>query len=333
MEILEQYNLRFVRRPFIFHHGKTIVKKQAVHDEEDEYWGYFLNRYSDPDDIDAIIITIDGIVNEGFHPPESASDIYLESIHIEYTNTALLFQTKDDVLIREVPFEEVREILLLWKSFIMTPLSPSSPTHKNTFQMPVTTYFEDHNRKRISIPEEASLYHYKVYEENGTILKREEYDEHKLLTVFYYLQDHETEQEAIETIGKDYAGIEGFAVVKTEKLNGYTKEVNRFYTADGIYDEFCITTLFDQNNCMIYEREESYFKGVHDIETRKYYIEDAKEVFEFVYKNSGELLLMKGFEPPFVAENNGSITVSEMELFFPDFLSQHPYYKNAEMIP
>lgn len=333
MEILEQYNLRFVRRPFIFHHGKTIVKKQAVHDEEDEYWACFLNRYTDPDDIDAIITTINGIVNEGFHHAEYASDIYLESIHIEYTDTALLFQSRDDVLIREVPFEEVREILLLWKSFIMTPLPLSSSTHKNTFQMPVTTHFEDHNRKRISIPEEASFYHYKVYEENGTILKREEYDGHKLLTVFYYVQDHETEQQAIESIGKNYAGIEGFAMVKTEKLNGYTKEINRFYTADGVDDEFCITALFDQNNCMIYEREESYFKGIHDIETRKYYVEDAKEIFEFVYKSNGELLLMKGFEPPFVAENNGSITVSEIELFFPGFLSQHPYYKNAEIIP
>lgn len=333
MEILEQYNLRFVRRPFIIHHGKTIVKKQAVHDEEEEYWGYFLNRYSDPDDIDAIITTIDGIVNEGSHYSEYASDIYLESIHIEYTDTAFLFTTRDDVMIAEVPFEEVREILLLWKSFIMTPLPLSSPAHKNIFQMTVTTHFEDHNRKRISIPEEASLYHYKVYEENGILLKREEYDGHKLLTVFYYLQDHETEPEAIETIGKDYVGIEGFAVIKTEKLNGYTKEINRFYTADGIDDEFCITALFDQNNCMIYEREESYFKGVHDIETRKYYVQDAKEIFEFVYKSSGELVLMKGFEPPFVPENNGSITVSEIDLFFPGFLSQHPYYKNAEMIP
>jgi hypothetical protein len=321
MEILEQYNLRFVRRPFIFHHGKTIVKKQAVHDEEEEYWGFFLNRYTDPDDIDAIITTIDSIVNEDFHYSEYASGIYLESIHIEYTDSAFLFKTRDDIMIGGVPFEEVREILLLWKSFIMTPLPLSSPTPKNTFQMPVTTHFEDHDRKRINIPEEASLYHYKVYEENGILLKREEYDGHKLLTVFYYLQDHETEQEAIETIGKDYAGIEGFAVVKTEKINGYTKEINRFYTADGTYDEFCITALFDQNNCMIYEREESYFKGIHDIETRKYYIEDAKEVFEFVYQSSGELLLMKGFEPPFVAENNGSITVSEIDLFFPDFLS------------
>jgi len=332
MEILEQYNLRFIRRPLIVHHGKTIVKKQAVHDEEDEYWGYFLNRYTDPDDIDAITTTIDGII-KGICHAEYTANIYLDLIYIEYTDTALLFQTRDDVLIQEVPFEEAREILLLWKSFIMAPLPLSTPTHKKTFQMPVTTRFEDDNRKQISIPEEASLYHYKVYEENGTILKREEYEGHKLLNVFYYLQDHETEQDAIETIGKDYAGIDGFAVVKTKILNGYTKEINRFYTADGIDDEFCITALFDQNNCMIYEQEESYFMGVHDIETRKYYVEDAKKIFEFVYKSSGELLLMKGFEAPFVAENNGSITVSEIELFFPDFLSQHPYYKNAEIIP
>jgi hypothetical protein len=331
MEILEQYNLRFIRRPFMFHTGKIIVKKEVVHDEEDEYWEHFLNRYTDPADIDAIIQNIDFIGSEGAHDSEYTSDIYLESLHIEYTAASILFQTRDDILIQEVPFEDAREILLLWKNFIMTPLPLPSPT--NTFQMPVTTYFEDHNRKPISIPEEASFYHYKVYEKNGTVMKREEYDQHKLLTVFYYLQDDETEQDAIEAIIKDYIGIDGFAVVKAEKINIYTKETSRFYTSEGIYEEFCITSLFDQDSCMIYEQEESYFKGVHDIETRKYYVEDSKEVFEFVYKNNGELTHMRGFDWPFDAENNGSITVSEIELFFPDFLPQHPYYKNADMVP
>lgn len=333
MRILEKYNLRFIRRPFLLHHGRSVVMKQAVHDEENNCWGYFLNRYTDPDNIDAIISTIDDIGREDFYTSEYPSDIYLESLHIEYTDTAVLFQTRDDILIQEAPLQEVKEILLLWKNFIMTPLSSPSSNINNTFKIPVTTRFEDHNRRRISIPEEASVYYDKVYEKNGLILKREQYNEDKLITVFYYLQNDETEKEAVETILKDYAGIEGLAVVKTENLNGYTKEIHKFYTSKGVDEEFYVISIFDHNNCMIYEKEESHFSGVCEAEIRKYYFENSKEVFEFVYDINGELSLMRGSESPFVAENNGSIPVSEIELFFPCFLEQNPYYKNAEMMP
>lgn len=333
MRILEKYNLRFIRRPFLLHHGRSVVMKQAVHDEENNCWGYFLNRYTDPDNIDAIITTIDDIGRDDFYTSEYPSDIYLESLYIEYTDTAVLFQTRDDILIQEVPLQEAKEILLLWKNFIMTPLPSPSSNINNTFIMPVTTRFEDHNRRRISIPEEASIYYDKVYEKNGIILKREQYDEDKLITVFYYLQNDETEKEAVETILNDYTGIEEFAVVKTENLNDYTIETQRFFTKEGIYDEYFVTCLFDHNNCMMYEKIESYFKGVLDVETRKYYFENSKEVFEFVYDINGELALMRGSESPFVAENNSSVPVSEIELFFPGFLDQNPYYKDIKMIP
>lgn len=333
MKILEKYNLRFIRRPFIFHNGKAVVRKQAVHDEENDCWGYFLNRYTDPDDIDAIISTIDCISNEDFYTSEYPSDIYLDSLHLEYTDTAILFQTLDGSLIQEAPLLEVKEILLLWKDFIMTTLPPQSSEANNIFTTPLITRFENHNRRPISTPEEASVYNYKIYEKNGIILKREEYDKDKLLTVFYYLQNNETEREAVETILNDYAGIDGFAVVKTEDLNDHTKETQRFFTKEGIYDEYFVTCIFDHNNCMTYERTESYFKGVLDVEIRKYYFENSIELFEFAYTINGELTLMRGSESPFVAENDGSITVSEIDLFFPGFLDQNPYYKNTEMMP
>ena len=55
--------------------------------------------------------------------------------------------------------------------------------------------------------------------------------------------------------------------------------------------------------------------------------------YEFLYDSNGALLAMKGVNPPFVAENDYSLDVNEVNYFFPSFLANNPYYQNDSLIP
>jgi hypothetical protein len=47
---------------------------------------------------------------------------------------------------------------------------------------------------------------------------------------------------------------------------------------------------------------------------------------------NGELAAMKGSYPPFVAENDFAISANEIIIYLPGFLSNNPYYQNANLL-
>jgi hypothetical protein len=54
--------------------------------------------------------------------------------------------------------------------------------------------------------------------------------------------------------------------------------------------------------------------------------------YEFIYMENGELAAMKGSYPPFVAENDFAISANEIIIYLPGFLSNNPYYQNANLL-
>lgn len=129
MNILNQYKLFFVDRPFTFPGDKTVNMKTAIHCVDNDFLGYFLSRFTDGESIDEIITQIDFIISEGFYDPEYCAEIYLDFLTMQYTDTSAPFENIDinKTYLQEIPFSDLKEILFLWKDFIQ-----SSPLHRTT---------------------------------------------------------------------------------------------------------------------------------------------------------------------------------------------------------
>ncbi|WP_172279297.1 hypothetical protein [Chryseobacterium sp. LAM-KRS1] len=202
--------------------------------------------------------------------------------------------------------------------------------------MAINIKFENEFEKLITFKQANYIDNYhKVFEENGIVKRKEEYKNNILVKVIYYLENTDTEQQAISKILNNYLNLsEGFEIRKVENIGIYRKELRRFFSSTGIYDNFQEIVLFNQQDLLIYEKEEETINGIVYYDTKKYYYgQTSKENYEFAYNQNGQLLSMRGIDPPFVAENDYSITFEEIEFFFPGFLSNNLYYINANILP
>ncbi|KMQ63217.1 hypothetical protein ACM46_14915 [Chryseobacterium angstadtii] len=279
MEILEKYKLTFVNRPFSYPDGKTVNLKMALHLVEKDFLGYFMGRFKDSASIDEIISQIDFIISEGFYDPEYCEEIYLDFLTMKYTDTSVVFEDidTDRRFLQEIPFSDMKEMLLLWKNFVQT-----SPF------------------------------------DGAAVDKYSEF--------LYYLKDGESEEVAVSFLVKIFGEID-FTLVKTEHIGEYRKEFSTAYSK-GKNDEFYITSLYDQNGVMIYEKEENYFKGTSEVVIRKYYLDEKTNYqSELLYNAEGQFSAMenRNADSPYIYAN-------EIETILPGFLAKNPYYKNSDMI-
>ena len=80
--------------------------------------------------------------------------------------------------------------------------------------------------------------------------------------------------------------------------------------------------------------QEDIINGVAHYDVKKYFYDSLlNDEYEFIYNGNGELSVMKGSYPPFVAENDFAISANEITIYFPGFLSNNPYYQNANLLP
>ncbi|KFF01828.1 hypothetical protein [Chryseobacterium luteum] len=280
MNVLDQYKLFFVDRPFTFPGDKTVNRKTAIHCVDNDFLGYFLNRFTDGESIDEIITQIDFIISEGFYDPEYGTEIYLDFITMRYKDTSALFEDIDinKTHLQEIPFSDLKEILYLWKDFIR-----SSPFDRTTID------------------------------------SRTEF--------CYSLKDYETEQEIASFLVKTFHETD-FTLIRTENMGDYRKEFSAGYSK-GKADEFYVTSLYDKNGRMIYEKEEDYFNGVSEIIIRKYYFDEQLQYnVELLYNRNGEFSAIENINP-----ESPYIYASEIDMLYPGFLVKNPYYKNSDMIP
>lgn len=122
MSILNNYNLSFINKSLNLTDGEVMNRKQAIHNVPSDYLGYFLEffRYGSIDDIIAHINTVQ---SEGFYDPEYDFDIFLrDDLYVKFTDTSLKFYDKfGGNFIQEIPFNDMIQILQLWKTFNQTP--------------------------------------------------------------------------------------------------------------------------------------------------------------------------------------------------------------------
>jgi len=202
--------------------------------------------------------------------------------------------------------------------------------------MVISIKFENEFEKLITSQEVNSVNNFhKVFEENGILKKKEEYKNNIILKVIYYIGPNGNEHQVIAEILSNYSSlIGGFEIRILENIGTYKKEIQKFFSATGIYDNFLITLLFNQENFLIYEMQEDIINGVAHYDVRKYFYDSLlNDEYEFIYNGNGELSVMKGSYPPFVAENDFAISANEITIYFPGFLSNNPYYQNANLLP
>lgn len=182
---------------------------------------------------------------------------------------------------------------------------------------------------------ESSLNFHKVFEANGKVFRKEEYNNNLLIKVIHYLDTSEDDQLILSDLVTCYPDLTWFEIRTTEQIGPYKKEIQRFLLSIGEYEDFQITLLLNEDGLLIYEREDEIVNDVAQVMIRKYYYDPVskREEFEFVYDVNGHLSSMRGTGSPFVAENDYSIGNSEIEFFFPGFLSEHPYYQHADLLP
>lgn len=143
----------------------------------------------------------------------------------------------------------------------------------------------------------------------------------------YYLKEYESEEDIVSALVKTFHEVD-FSLIRTENIGGYRKEFSTAYSK-GKNDEFYITSLYDENNRRIYEKEENYFNGGSEVSIRKYYFdEDLGYNVELLYHENGEFSAIEqgNAEAPYMY-------ASEMKMIHPEFLSKNPYYKNSDIIP
>ena len=127
MSILNNYNLTFVNRTFTFQSGKQTNIKSAFHNvtsphEDNGFLGYFLSFFRHGS-IDDIIANINVVITEGFYDLEYDFDIFIrDNLYVTYTSNSLAFYEKfGGNFIQEIPFNDMIQILQLWKVFNQTP--------------------------------------------------------------------------------------------------------------------------------------------------------------------------------------------------------------------
>lgn len=200
--------------------------------------------------------------------------------------------------------------------------------------MAINIKFENEFEKVITSQQMSNIKNFhKVFEENGILKKKEEYKNNKIVKVIYYAVPDFNEQQIISNVLSNYSSlIDGFEIRVLENIGTYKKEVQKFFSSTGVFDNFLITLLFNQQNSLIYEKQEDIINGIAHYDLRKYFY-NLDEQYEFIYKMNGELSAMKGSNPPFVAENDFAISADEINVYFPGFLSNNPYYQNANLLP
>jgi hypothetical protein len=181
--------------------------------------------------------------------------------------------------------------------------------------------------------QQVSKNYFKVYKIDGNVKKKEEFKNNELENIIYYLDTSETESEAISSILTTYNSSKEFEIRSVENIGNYQRVTCKMFDSSGVFENFEIIKIYDNNGRIIYEKEEDEFNGVTTIDIRKYMYENEKEVFEFIYNNAGDLKLLKGVGSPFVPENNHSILSSEITNYFPNLLIDNLYYSNGDELP
>lgn len=195
--------------------------------------------------------------------------------------------------------------------------------------MATTIIFTNEYNEQISQHQLNQLSEFnKVYQVDGQTKKIEFYVD-GLLDGIEFHKDNENLNEIFSILGTNTVDV-----VEKETINNYLILIWTVYK-EGIVRSISKELLLD--NKVICEQELDANSIPLNKYTKKYIYDDTgfergEEIFNFNYNADGSLNYICGVGYPF-SEYNQSLEAIEIPLYFPNLLTENPYYANANFMP
>jgi hypothetical protein len=192
-----------------------------------------------------------------------------------------------------------------------------------------TIIFTNEYNEQISQQQLSQLSEFnKVYQVDGLTKKIEFYVD-GLLDGIEFHKDNENLNEIFSILGTNTVDV-----VEKVTVDNYLILIWTVYK-DGILRSIRKELLLD--NKVICNQELDVNNVPINQYTKKYIYDDTgfergEEIFNFNYNSDGSLDYICGVGYPF-SEYNQSLDASEISLYFPDLLTENPYYANANFMP
>jgi hypothetical protein len=166
--------------------------------------------------------------------------------------------------------------------------------------------------------------YYKVYSINGIFKKKEFYSNGELKELEYIKDKSENINDIFTALGTNDLGITEF-----EQFGNYKIEIRKSFH-NGI---MLVTSKYLRLNERIICEQDFDSNSIPKLETTiKNLYDYLGEEFEFKYNADGSLDYIGGSGYPFSGYNQ-SLDAIEVPLYFPNLLTDNPYYANANFLP
>lgn len=188
-------------------------------------------------------------------------------------------------------------------------------------------YRNNHGKKISPQQLEVAKEFTKVFIENGVLKKEEFYENKRILYVNYYVSSNEDVTELID----NYSSQTSLTIIDTEFHNSYRIENSKTYETSILL--FQSRELYDSNNFLICDQDIYIQSGLPKIETtRKFYENDDDMVYiDFSYDENGDINIVTPHTKVSIYDNSQDLNL--FNVWFPDFLSENPYYADATFLP
>jgi hypothetical protein len=177
--------------------------------------------------------------------------------------------------------------------------------------------------------EYINKYH-KIFSLNGVVKKSEVYSNKKLYTVIYHKDDGELDADIIGEFSNLFLELRE----KESVFANYSIISVRYYKDGVLYNNG--RELYDNNNNEICSQfyDLTTNEPLYE-DTEKYlYDENNEKILRFEYNENGTLKCVWGDLVLQNADYNvETIYLEDIPFYFPDLLSNNPYYTNANMLP
>ena len=196
--------------------------------------------------------------------------------------------------------------------------------------MATTISFTNYNNEPLSNQQASALGEYvKVYEINSIIKKIEYYYDGEFESVEYFKDDTEKLNDIFTALKTNT-----LCITQKENINNYTIKISTSYI-NGIISHTEKELFLDSKMICVHELDANNQLKINDC--IKYLYDDngsetGEEIFNFHYNQDGTLKCIHGVDYPF-SEYNQSLDASEISLYFPNLLTDNPYYININFLP
>jgi len=196
--------------------------------------------------------------------------------------------------------------------------------------MATTISFTNYNNEPLSKQQvSASDAYLKVYKINGIIKKIEYYDNGEFDGIEYFKDNSENLNDIFTNLGTN-----SLVVTQKENINNYLIKTSISYK-NGIVSHtekelslngkiICVHELNANNELKI----KDCIKYLYDENGS----EIGEEILNFRYNEDGSLYAISGSDYPF-SEYNQSLYGNDILLYFPNLLTENPYYVNINFLP